>query len=117
MRAVVMGRQVMVQRMNNDFGPHPDAGRFPALENPSLTSGTASRMAETTGVVKLSEAIAEWVSEKSRNDGDWVKGGADANGLWGRRFQEVVGDKPLIDNKKIDTRTLKKTMKALKPTI
>ena len=115
MRAVVMGRQVMVQRMNNDFGPHPDAGRFPALDNSRLTSTATPSSVETPDVVKLSDAIAEWVSEKSRKDGDWVKGSADANELWARRFQELVGDRPLNEYNKADARSFKKAIRSLPP--
>ncbi|WP_421477848.1 DUF6538 domain-containing protein [Agrobacterium tumefaciens] len=115
MHAVVMGRQVLVQRMNNNFGPHPEASRFPVLENRKLNSGVTPSSAETPGAVKLSDAIAEWVSEKSRKDGDWVKGSAEANELWAKRFQELVGDRPLTEYNKADARSFKKALRCLPP--
>lgn len=86
-----------------------------SFTDPYPTSVPEATATETDGVTKLSEAIDDWVAEKTRKDGEWVESSAAANELWARRFQELAGDKPLKDYNKADARNFKKAIRTLPP--
>lgn len=109
--AMLQGRQQVFRYNQGDYSADPRANRFPPLEISTVASGDVVDQDNLT----LSKAIAAWVKEKTRKDGDWVDSSASSNELWARRFQELVGDKPLGDYKKADARKFKEAIMSLPP--
>jgi integrase len=109
--ALLQGREQVFRYDQGDYSADPKADRFPALEHPAVGPAALAVTEELT----LSVAIAAWVKEKTRKDGDWVDSSAESNELWARRFQELVGDKPLKEYKKADARKFKEAIMSLPP--
>ncbi|WP_175487286.1 site-specific integrase [Rhizobium sp. NFR12] len=109
--AVLKARRKIYQMAKGDYSPDPAAASFPPYVPPQkiLTASSTSR------APTLSTAIAGWVKEKTRNEGDWRKTTAAANELWAQRFMELVGDKPLRAYTKTDARTFKQAVMSLPP--
>jgi len=107
--AMRIAREQLYRMQRSNYEKHPELERFPDLEVPKVTSVNAP------DGIKLSVAIAAWVKEKTRKDGDWVDSSAGSNELWARRFQELVGDKPLKEYRKADARKFKEAIMSLPP--
>lgn len=109
--AMLQGREQVFRYDQGDYSGDPRANRFPALEHPATSSSVPAKEDKLT----LSGAIAAWVKEKTRKDGDWVDSSAESNELWACRFQELVGDRPLQEYKKADARKFKEAIMSLPP--
>ncbi|CDZ73269.1 Putative integrase [Neorhizobium galegae bv. orientalis] len=107
--AMRIAREQLYRMQRSNYERHPELERFPDLLVPKVTSGNSP------DEITLSIAIAAWVKEKTRKDGDWVDSSAASNELWARRFQELVGDKPLHEYKKADARKFKEAIMSLPP--
>jgi integrase len=109
--AMLQGREQVWRYDQGNYSADPKGNRFPALELPASSPSIPA----TGGQLTLSVAIAAWVKEKTRKNGDWVDSSAASNELWARRFQEFVGDKPLQEYKKADARKFKEAIMSLPP--
>ncbi len=108
--SMLQGREQVERYRQGDYRADPAAERFPKME-PQLVTKNDAAVSSTT----LSKAIAGWVKEKTRKDGDWVESSAKSNELWASRFKELVGDKPLKDCSKGDARAFKEAVMSLPP--
>lgn len=108
--AMLQGREQVERYREGDYRADPEASRFPKME-PQLAAKNGAVVSSTS----LSKAIAGWVKEKTRKNGDWVDSSADANELWASRFKELVGDKFLKDCSKADARAFKEAVMSLPP--
>lgn len=108
--AMLQGREQVQRYREGDYSADPKADRFPKMESQLITKKDTP-----VSAITLSTAIAGWVKEKTRKDGDWVDSSADANELWASRFKELVGDKPLKDCTKANARAFKEAVMSLPP--
>ena len=109
-KAMLKGREQVERYSQGDYRADPDAERYPKLD---VQLGNKSDA--PVSAITISTAIAGWVKEKTRKDGDWVESSADANELWASRFKELVGDKALKDCSKADARAFKEAVMSLPP--
>ncbi|NTH46617.1 tyrosine-type recombinase/integrase [Agrobacterium rhizogenes] len=102
-------RQLKRYREGN-YRPDPDGDKFPPL-----TVELKREAATPIPRFMLSDAIADWVKEKTRKDGSWVDSSAKSNQLWAGRFKDLIGDKPLVEYVKSDARRFKQAIMSLPP--
>jgi integrase len=110
-QAILKARSKTFKMSQGDYSPDPAAAAFPAYEPPQKVAAASVASREPT----LTTAIAGWVKEKTRKNGDWVDSSARSNELWATRFKELVGDKPLKECTKADARAFKEAIMSLPP--
>lgn len=97
-----------------DYGPDPEAAKFPAYESPLQTASSEQQ----DGANLLSAVVDAWIAEKGRSAGTkkraaWSKGSARDYERAARRFIELVGDKPISAYRKADARKFKEAYLSL----
>lgn len=110
-QAILKARSKTFKMSQGDYSPDPAAESFPAYAPPRKVAASSAASKEPT----LTTAIAGWVKEKTRKNGDWVNSSAKSNELWATRFKELVGDKPLKECVKADARAFKEAIMSLPP--
>lgn len=119
-RAMVVARKTLLRRMNNDFSPHPELSRFPALENPTLmpvkTSSDKQQLSHPSGEGKmLSTYIDVWVNQKLSSKAWKNPTDARQHRVWAERFIELVGDRNPASYRKADASIFCEALRVIPP--